>query len=489
MPGNKDTQKMENLRAGGTQSDVVSSRDEVGGKAETQEIRRMKMLLELSKKMSSNSGLHGLLVDVVDGAIEATGAERGFLMLLENPVKIDPRLFDPVVTRSIESTGKMEFRVARSATKSDLQQENFRISMSIANRVAETGEPIWVRDAQTDKDFQSSKSINSLDLRSILCAALKLEEKILGVLYLDSRFLLRAFTEEDFLLLEALSEHAAGAISKARLYETALQKVRVEEENQELRLLDRKKSDFINMLSHEFRTPLTVVQGYSERLKAGKVGDLEQVKAYARIIHEEAKRLSRMVDDLLDISRIKSGKGKLSFEIVDLCNLIEKSAQVMKQQAESKELKVSLLFVKRPIQIAVDQDKVYQLLMNLIDNAIKYTRKAGTVQVRADEIPTLEVQGEVFISGFAQVSVIDTGLGISPADKERIFDEFYRTVPAVNTGEQGTGLGLSICRGIVQAHGGRIWVESQPGRGSKFIFTLPIYRPIDQLPQHKFQRS
>jgi signal transduction histidine kinase len=126
-------------------------------------------------------------------------------------------------------------------------------------------------------------------------------------------------------------------------------------------------------------------------------------------------------------------------------------------------------------------------MINLLDNAVKYTSEKGTVQILVDEISTLELQGDVFIAGFAQVSVSDTGIGISGIDKEKIFDEFYRTGRAIDTKEQGTGLGLSICRGIVQAHGGRIWVESQQGKGSKFIFTLPNYQPISKLPDYKFK--
>lgn len=454
---------------------------------ESREVRRLKSLLHLSKKMSSVSDLQVLLKDVVDSAVETTGAERGFLMLFEDKMKLDHRLFDPVITQPREAPKTLEFRVARSNVKKDLNQDNFKISMSIANQVAHTGQPIWVRDAQSEQDFKSSESITSLDLRSILCAALKLDDKILGVLYVDSRFIMRVFTEEDYLLFEALSEQAAAAISKARLYETALQKVKIEQENQELRLLDRKKSDFINMLSHEFRTPLTVIQGYSERLRSGRVIDPEQIKNHAKIINDEAKRLSRMVDDLLDIARIKSGKGKLLHVSTDLCALIEKATEALKTRAEAKQLSLRLIYMRKPIQITLDQDKIYQLLMNLMDNAIKYTAPGGTVQIRADEIPTVEVQGDVFIAGFAQVSVIDTGVGISPSDRDRIFEEFYRTAPIFGSDEEGTGLGLSICRGIVQAHGGRIWVESQPGKGSKFIFTLPIYQPIEKLPEYRFQ--
>jgi len=220
-------------------------------------------------------------------------------------------------------------------------------------------------------------------------------------------------------------------------------------------------------------------------LKTGKVEDSEQMKGHASIVYDEAKRLSRMVDDLLDIARIKSGKESIVRVEADLIDVIEKAAANLKPKAEEKQLRVYLVFAKQPIRITFDPDKIYQVTTNLLDNAIKYTPEHGTIQVLADEIPAMEVQGDVFIASFAQISVSDTGIGIPQNDRERVFDEFFRTGNAVGTKELGTGLGLSICRGIVQAHGGRIWVESQPGKGSKFIFTLPNYQPISKLAEYK----
>ena len=277
---------------------------------EAKELRRLNIILALSKKLNSVTDLQSLLIDIVDSAVEITGAERGFLMLLENPLKLDHRLFDPVITPPPHQTPKMEFRVARNASHKDLSQESFRISMTIAIQVAEKGEPIWVRD--TRAELKTSDSVTNLDLRTILCVPMKLDDKIMGVIYVDSRFIMRTFTEEDLVTFQALAEHAAVAVGSASMYEQLLHKSRIEQENQELRVLDRKKSDFINMLAHEFRTPLTVLQGYAERLKSGKASDLEQVKAHATIMYEESKRLSRMVDDLRDISRIKSGIEKVN---------------------------------------------------------------------------------------------------------------------------------------------------------------------------------
>lgn len=452
---------------------------------EAKELRRLNIILALSKKLNSVTDLQSLLVDIVDSAIEITGAERGFLMLLENPLKLDHRLFDPVITPPPHQTPKMEFRVARNSKHKDLTQESFKISMTIANQVAEKGEPVWVRD--TRAELKTSDSVTNLDLRTILCVPMKLDDKIMGVIYVDSRFIMRTFEEEDLVTFQALAEHAAVAVGSASMYEQLLQKSRIEKENQELRVLDRKKSDFINMLAHEFRTPLTVLQGYAERLKTGKATDLEQVKAHANIMYEESKRLSRMVDDLRDISRIKSGIEKVNRTETDLTMIVERAAETLKSRAESKEIKLTIAFTQRPVLLGIDQDKILQLMINLLDNAVKYTAEKGAVQILVDEVSTLELQGDVFIAGFAQVSVSDTGIGISATDREKIFDEFYRTGIAIDTKEQGTGLGLSICRGIVQAHGGRIWVESQQGKGSKFIFTLPNYQPISKLPDYKFK--
>ena len=452
---------------------------------EGKELRRLNILLDLVKGLHSVADLEALLKKVVDDAIEITGAERGFLMLLENPVKLDHRLFDPIITPAPHSKPRMEFRVARTDAKKDLGQENFHISMTVAGRVAETGLPVWVRDAQGEAKLKSSDSVSNLDLRTILCVPLKDGQIVAGIIYVDSRFVMRTFSDEDRIMFEALSEHAARAIGRYRLHEESLQKTKIEKENAELRALDRKKSDFINMLAHEVRTPLTVIQGYSDRLQSGKVTDVAQVQNHATLIHNEALRLGRLVDELLDISRIKSGRQQIERVESDLAVLIERAVEAMKSRAQAKQLNLRLIFNKRPIVMALDPDKVYQLVLNLIDNAIKYTSKSGIIQVIADEIPTVEVQGDTFIAGFAQVSVSDTGIGIPPEDKEKVFDEFYRTDEALRMKEPGTGLGLSICRGIVQAHGGRIWVESQRGRGSKFIFTLPNYQSIEKLQTYK----
>src|ERR1043166_5003877 len=146
---------------------------------EAKELRRLNILLELSKKLNSAQDLESLLKDVVDSAVEITGAERGFLMLLENPIRVDHRLFDPVITPPPHLKPKMEFRVARTASKKDLLQENFKISMTIAGQVAETGQPVWVRDAQSEQKLKSSDSVTNLDLRTILGVWLKVEKKIM----------------------------------------------------------------------------------------------------------------------------------------------------------------------------------------------------------------------------------------------------------------------------------------------------------------------
>jgi signal transduction histidine kinase len=358
--------------------------------------------------------------------------------------------------------------------------------MTIANRAAETGQPAWVRDAQSEQRLKSD-SVTNLDLRTILCVPLKQDQVVIGIIYVDSRFIMRTFTEEDLILFEALAEHASRAISKSRLYEETLQKEKFERENQELRALDRKKSDFINMLAHEFRTPLTVIQGYSERLKAGKAVNPEQIAGHASIIHDEAVRLAKLVNELLDLSRVRSGQQQIHKAECDLTAIIDKAAETLKSRAQSKQQQVLLVFAKSPIRMNLDADKIYQVVLNLLDNAIKYTHEKGTIQIHADEIPALEVQGDTFVASFAQVSVKDTGIGIADQDRDKVFDEFYRTAGAARLKESGTGLGLSICRGIVQAHGGRIWAESQLGRGSKFIFTLPNYQPIDKLSEYKFK--
>lgn len=231
----------------------------------------------------------------------------------------------------------------------------------------------------------------------------------------------------------------------------------------ELRRLERVRQDFVANVSHEFKTPLTAIQGFAETLLAGAVDDPGNNRRFLEIIREHASRLARLTDDLLKLARIEAGKLELEFYPVGITELVERCAEVTLLKATRKQIALEIEILPGLPPVQGDPGLLREVLQNLLDNAIQYTGAGGRICV------TAEVRGRE-----AVISVSDTGIGIPLADQERIFERFYRVDAARSREAGGTGLGLSIARHIVEAHGGRIWVESEVGAGSKFSFAIPL---------------
>jgi len=231
----------------------------------------------------------------------------------------------------------------------------------------------------------------------------------------------------------------------------------------ELRRLEKVRQDFVANVSHELRTPLSSIKGYAETLLDGAVEDKGHAREFIGIIHQESDRLANLINDLLDLARIESGNMELSKAPFDVLAVAKRAVESMGGQARAKSIKLGITAFSGVLPLAVgDEFGFRQVLTNLLDNALKYTPEGGGVTI------SVEAAG-----GFLQVNVADTGIGISPADIPRIFERFYRVDKARSREAGGTGLGLSIVKHIVQAHGGRVWVESAPGSGSVFSFTIP----------------
>lgn len=227
--------------------------------------------------------------------------------------------------------------------------------------------------------------------------------------------------------------------------------------------IDRMKSDFISFVSHELRTPLTIVKGFVTIMLDDASGRFtREQKEQLSYINESIDRLSRIISNLLDISKIEAGKLHLQKKSIDIVSLIKKVLHSFRLYAKSKGVKLVTSFEANLSRILADPDRLTQVLTNLIDNAIKFSHKNGEVFIEARK-------GKDVI----EVSVSDSGIGISPENFNRIFNKFQRVEKGVSARLRGTGLGLPISREIVQLHGGKIWVESEVGKGSKFTFTLP----------------
>jgi signal transduction histidine kinase len=224
---------------------------------------------------------------------------------------------------------------------------------------------------------------------------------------------------------------------------------------------DRLKNTFVSMVSHELKTPVTIIQGYAETLnRPDAKWNRDEMREGLSVIAEETQRLSRLIDDLLDVSRLQAGMPSLQMEDVALDALAERVIERFKPQTEEHEL--SIRFPSEFPAVRGDPGRLEQVLDNLVSNALKYSPGGGPVVVRG-RVRSNEVV----------VTVTDEGIGIPATEQGRIFEPFYRVDGSLRRETSGAGLGLYLAKAIVEAHGGRIWVESKPGEGSCFFFALP----------------
>jgi nitrogen-specific signal transduction histidine kinase len=241
--------------------------------------------------------------------------------------------------------------------------------------------------------------------------------------------------------------------------------------NQELRKIDAMKSEFVAVASHELRTPLSAIKNAVQLILNGKTGEINENQAkFLSMAERNINRLTNILNDLLNLSRIESGKIELKFENLVLKEIIELTALSLRPHAEAKSLKIEVDLPEQLPNVYGDQDKIEQILTNLIGNAIKFTTEGGEILI------TSELQSKERTGGFVDmiaVSIKDTGIGIPPEHLDTIFEKFHQVEGSLQRSVIGTGLGLAITKGLVEAHQGKIWVESEVGKGSTFIFTLP----------------
>jgi two-component system phosphate regulon sensor histidine kinase PhoR len=232
----------------------------------------------------------------------------------------------------------------------------------------------------------------------------------------------------------------------------------------ELRMLERVRRDFVANVSHEFRTPLTAIQGFAETLLAGAIDDSQNRTRFLEIILEHSRRLARLTEDLLMLSKMDAERLELEIRRLSVSQLIESCLETAQRRGTEKDLRISVNLPQNLPDIAGDRRRLAEVLQNLLDNAIQYTLPGGQIIVSA-----ISAEEEIVLT------VSDTGIGIPKADQPRIFERFYRVDVARSREAGGTGLGLAIAKHLVEVHGGRLWVDSEVGQGSQFHFSVPFF--------------
>ena len=259
------------------------------------------------------------------------------------------------------------------------------------------------------------------------------------------------------------------AIQNARLFRE------IEDKGRQLEAANRHKSEFLANVSHELRTPLNAIIGFSEVLQERLFGELnDKQNEYVDDILSSGRHLLSLINDILDLSKIEAGRMELEVTTFHLPDAIDNALLLIRERASRHGIKLDRVIDDRLGDFTGDERKVKQILVNLLTNAVKFTPEGGQIKVEATlgDSPVI-------------ISVTDTGIGIAKEDHEAIFEEFRQVGSNYAHKREGTGLGLSLTRKFVEMHGGKIWVESELGKGSTFTFTLPINSNPFPLPEGK----
>jgi K+-sensing histidine kinase KdpD len=338
----------------------------------------------------------------------------------------------------------------------NLDNLRVRLGEGVTGWSASIGEPLLSGDAAAHPKAATIPGSPVID-ESMLVAPMRRDRVVLGVITL-SKLGLNQYRPEHLRLLQIFSDHAAAAMSNARLFATEQQRVN------KLKELDQLRKDFVSTVTHELRTPLTSILGFTETLQHywTRLAPSRQ-KDMVHKVEVSAKRLQRLVEDLLVASRIDSGVLSLSLSPMELAPQIHQA--VVEIAAKFQGQRIIQDGPTAPLFVQADAQRVQQIVVNLLDNAAKYSPEGSPIAVR------WTADGD-----FAVVEVQDAGPGIEEEAREMLFTRFGKLAQTARAGHVGTGLGLFISRQLVEAMGGTIWVESQLGCGSRFVFKLPMTR-------------
>ena len=420
-------------------------------KANTDEqLRRMQATNEQLGLMSDSSrvflrhqDVDALMPEALKQIVGASGMSAGFALVLNhNSGEFDDKAetgpLDAAFVRKMKELGIVDVAKAKAA----LHEE--------------------VTDAQVGRLLKAAEKGG---FHGFLTAPLEAKHELLGVICLFYRQG-EAVPATAVSTVRALSDQVALVARNIQFNEELARK------NSELTHLDELKSDFMATMSHELRTPLTSIIGYSDMLLSGMTGELnEKQGVFVESILKGGEALLNLINDILDLTKIEAGRLELNSESVDLRAALLGVLPVVKPRAQDKRIRISTFLPTDLPLISADPAKFNQILLNLLSNGIKYTHDNGSVSVEAR-----------IVGDMVEIRVNDTGIGMAREDQEKVFQRFTQIDSSATRTQGGTGLGLAIVRELIELHGGTIRLQSKLGKGSSFIFTMPIStKPIDPL--------
>jgi GAF domain-containing protein len=417
--------------------------------AKTSELARsvgeLKALGEVGQTVSSTLDLPTVLSTIVGHAVQLTATSGGVIYEYdENKQEFHVRASHLMEEEVVEAIKATPVRLGEGAT----------------GRAATTRSPVQIPDILEEREYTATRArpmLVRLGYRSLLSVPLLREQQIMGALTVWRRTS-GSFAAEVVNLLQTFATQSALAIQNARLFRE------IEEKSRQIEAANRHKSEFLANMSHELRTPLNAIIGFSEVLQERLFGELNDKQAeYTDDILTSGRHLLSLINEILDLSKVEAGRMELELAPFDLPLAIDNARTFVRERATRHGINLDIDVDERLGEFVGDERKIKQILLNLLSNAVKFTPEGGRIGIAARQS-----------DGAVEISVSDTGVGIAPEDQPKIFEEFRQVGSDYAHKVEGTGLGLTLAKKFVELHGGKIWVTSEVGKGSKFTFTLPI---------------
>jgi signal transduction histidine kinase len=409
-----------------------------------QSVGELRALGEVGQAVSSTLDLQTVLSTIVRHAIQLSRTDGGVVYEYDEAAE----------EFHLRASHLMEAEVVEA-----LQATPVRPGQGATGRAATMRTPVQLPDILNEQEFTGSKVrplFARLGYRSVLAVPLLREGRIMGALTVW-RKQAGSFSPEVVQLLQTFATQSALAIQNARLFRE------IEEKSKQIEAANRHKSEFLANMSHELRTPLNAIIGFSEVLGERLFGELNEKQAeYTDDILSSGRHLLSLINEILDLSKVEAGRMELELAKFDLPLAIDNARTFVRERATKHGIGLDVTVDERLGDFVGDERKIKQVLLNLLSNAVKFTPEGGRIGIHAKQA-----------DGAVEISVTDTGIGIAPEDQPKIFEEFRQVGSDYAHKVEGTGLGLTLAKKFVELHGGRIWVESEIGKGSTFSFSLP----------------
>ncbi len=365
---------------------------------------------------------------------------------------------------------ELYFRLVRGESADKISTIRMKMGEGIVGHVAASGKSVVINDPTSDPRWKPvADNRSGFETKQLISVPLKARDEIIGVIQVLNKENEEPFNNEDLFLLQILADQVALALENARLYEEQLQKERMQQEVEHLKILDAKKTELLNHVVHELQSPLANIIGYANLIKLVIKDDEAGELRAGEIILEQAKRLNRLVEEMLDLARIRSGRIEIQKHSFSITELLKQIVDSFLSEAKKAKVKLRIEEANQDINLCSDRDKLSQVLSNLVSNSIKYAGK-GSIVTLGFSCRSSKENDDV---DMVKIMVRDNGVGIPLADLDHIFEEFYRVKGKGSHPPSGTGLGLAITKSLVKALGGEISVKSRLGEGSEFTVTIP----------------